>query len=346
MRNVPMRNAERGMRNPCRQLTPLILRRQLTTRIPHSAFRIPHWNVPHSEVRNLKCPTCLRPKKDDITRLGRLGLREFAGLRRTINGSIRFGSRSMPSLLVPISRRSRRCHLRPEINCSASAKDKWSGGAASLPLPDGKKLIILNPTHGEEPAQRDADGRDQPRLPRSSSQAGSRWRLATSRGRSSPATTTPRSKKKHTRPEPRRSFRIRRLKRMVETGKTSAEIARHFDVSRRSCRISHQGLAVVGRLTKNTSSRDNPPMRQSRTPKAFQTRQAFDRRQAADAARHHQDDQPLARSRRGVEPGDGHARLADSVRRGRHLSDRDAASEADSPYIFQIEGHSRLRDQL
>ena len=27
-------------------------------------------------------------------------------------------------------------------------KDKWSGGAASHKLPDGRKLIILNPTHG------------------------------------------------------------------------------------------------------------------------------------------------------------------------------------------------------
>jgi Zn-dependent peptidase ImmA (M78 family) len=27
-------------------------------------------------------------------------------------------------------------------------KDKWSGGAASHTLPDGRKLIILNPTHG------------------------------------------------------------------------------------------------------------------------------------------------------------------------------------------------------
>ena len=28
-----------------------------------------------------------------------------------------------------------------------TAKDKWSGGAASVRLPNGKKLIILNPTH-------------------------------------------------------------------------------------------------------------------------------------------------------------------------------------------------------
>jgi hypothetical protein len=28
-------------------------------------------------------------------------------------------------------------------------KDMWSGGAASHKLPDGRKLIILNPTHGK-----------------------------------------------------------------------------------------------------------------------------------------------------------------------------------------------------
>lgn len=27
------------------------------------------------------------------------------------------------------------------------AKDKWSGGASGIPLPNGRKLIILNPTH-------------------------------------------------------------------------------------------------------------------------------------------------------------------------------------------------------
>lgn len=30
-----------------------------------------------------------------------------------------------------------------------SARDAWSGGACSQPLPDGRKLIILNPTHGK-----------------------------------------------------------------------------------------------------------------------------------------------------------------------------------------------------
>jgi hypothetical protein len=29
-----------------------------------------------------------------------------------------------------------------------AAAEKWSGGACSIPLPDGRKIVILNPTHG------------------------------------------------------------------------------------------------------------------------------------------------------------------------------------------------------
>ncbi|HEV7797862.1 MAG TPA: ImmA/IrrE family metallo-endopeptidase [Pyrinomonadaceae bacterium] len=29
-----------------------------------------------------------------------------------------------------------------------AASEKWSGGACSLPLPDGKRIVILNPNHG------------------------------------------------------------------------------------------------------------------------------------------------------------------------------------------------------
>jgi hypothetical protein len=29
------------------------------------------------------------------------------------------------------------------------ASEKWSGGACSVPLPDGRKLVILNPNHGK-----------------------------------------------------------------------------------------------------------------------------------------------------------------------------------------------------
>jgi Zn-dependent peptidase ImmA (M78 family) len=36
-----------------------------------------------------------------------------------------------------------------KAHLTGTGKDKWSGGAASQTLPDGRKLIILNPTHGK-----------------------------------------------------------------------------------------------------------------------------------------------------------------------------------------------------
>lgn len=76
------------------------------------------------------------------------GLREFAGLRRDDQQLDPFDLARFAKLLVlpfeaveALSEESRR-HLLGE------GKDAWSGGAASLPLPDGRKLIILNPTHG------------------------------------------------------------------------------------------------------------------------------------------------------------------------------------------------------
>lgn len=76
------------------------------------------------------------------------GLREFAGLRRDDQALDPFDLARFAKLLVlpfeaveALSEESRQ-HLLGE------GKDAWSGGAASLPLPDGRKLIILNPTHG------------------------------------------------------------------------------------------------------------------------------------------------------------------------------------------------------
>jgi hypothetical protein len=40
--------------------------------------------------------------------------------------------------------------LDPQISehLLGAAAEKWSGGACSVPLPDGRKIVILNPTHG------------------------------------------------------------------------------------------------------------------------------------------------------------------------------------------------------
>ena len=79
-----------------------------------------------------------------------LGLREFAGLRRDDEPLDPFALARFAKLFVatfdqikPFFTEETREHL------TGSGKDMWSGGAASHTLPSGEKLIILNPTHGK-----------------------------------------------------------------------------------------------------------------------------------------------------------------------------------------------------
>jgi Zn-dependent peptidase ImmA (M78 family) len=78
-----------------------------------------------------------------------IGLREFAGLRRDDERLNPFDLAKYANLLVasfeqiePFLTEETKLHLLTD------ASDKWSGGACSQKLPDGRKLIILNPTHG------------------------------------------------------------------------------------------------------------------------------------------------------------------------------------------------------
>ena len=78
-----------------------------------------------------------------------IGLREFAGLRRDDERLNPFDLAKYANLLVasfeqiePFLSEETKQHLLTD------ASDKWSGGAAAQKLPDGRKLIILNPTHG------------------------------------------------------------------------------------------------------------------------------------------------------------------------------------------------------
>jgi Zn-dependent peptidase ImmA (M78 family) len=79
-----------------------------------------------------------------------MGLRDFAGLRRDDESLNPFELAHYAKLLVatfeqiePFLSEESKKHLLND------GKDAWSGGACSQVLPDGKKLIILNPTHGE-----------------------------------------------------------------------------------------------------------------------------------------------------------------------------------------------------
>lgn len=76
--------------------------------------------------------------------------REFAGLRRDDEPLDPFKLARFAKLFVasfdqiePLLTEETRSHL------IGSGKDAWSGGAASHVLPDGTKLIILNPTHSK-----------------------------------------------------------------------------------------------------------------------------------------------------------------------------------------------------
>lgn len=76
------------------------------------------------------------------------GLRDFAGLKKDIEPLDPFALARYAKLLV-VSFEQIEDLLPEEIrnHLIGEGKDKWSGGACGLPLPDGKKLIILNPTH-------------------------------------------------------------------------------------------------------------------------------------------------------------------------------------------------------
>ncbi len=79
-----------------------------------------------------------------------LGLRQFAGLRSDHQRLDPFKLAQFAKLFVasfdqiaPLLTEATKQHL------IGDGKNAWSGGAASHTLPDGRKLIILNPTHGK-----------------------------------------------------------------------------------------------------------------------------------------------------------------------------------------------------
>jgi hypothetical protein len=160
------------------------------------------------------------------------GLREFAGLRRDDQPLDPFKLAKYANLLVatydqiePFLTDETKEHL------VGSGKDMWSGGAASRSLPDGRRLIILNPTHGKnrhnatlmeevshvflghKPSRLAVKTKDKQGniIARDYNQDIEEEAYGTGAAALVPFTA---------------------LKKFVEEGKTSREIARHFKVSR------------------------------------------------------------------------------------------------------------------
>lgn len=160
------------------------------------------------------------------------GLREFAGLRRDDQRLDPFTLAKYARLLVvPFSEIAPFLSDRAVKNLIGEGKDLWSGGAASKRLPDGRKLIILNPTHGKnrqnatlmEEISHVFLGHNPSRLAIAARDHAGRMRARDYNAEieeeayaTGAAALVPYSA----------------LKLYVEAGKTSAEIARHFGVSR------------------------------------------------------------------------------------------------------------------
>lgn len=76
------------------------------------------------------------------------GLREFAGLKSDHERLDPFALAKYANLLVADFELIQNLSDEARNNLLGEGKDSWSGGAASKMLPDGRRLIILNPTHG------------------------------------------------------------------------------------------------------------------------------------------------------------------------------------------------------
>ena len=159
------------------------------------------------------------------------GLREFAGLRRDDQRLDPFKLARFAKLLVVPFETIEALSVETRTQLLEGGRDKWSGGAASHKLPNGQKLIILNPTHGKnrhnatlmeevchvflghKPSRLAIENRDKDGnvIARDYNEAIEEEAYSTGAAALVP---------------------FRGLKNLISSGKTSAQIARHYNVSR------------------------------------------------------------------------------------------------------------------
>ncbi|MBK8811802.1 MAG: ImmA/IrrE family metallo-endopeptidase [Acidobacteria bacterium] len=161
-----------------------------------------------------------------------IGLREFAGLRRDEQRLDPFDLAAYAKLLVvtyeqmaPFLSGETRDHLLTD------GKDAWSGGACSQKLPDGRKLIVLNPTHGSnrqnatlmEEISHVFLGHQPSRLA---------IKAVNKQGKTIARDYRPEIEEEAYGVGAAALVPYSALKRFIRRGRTSREIARHFNVSR------------------------------------------------------------------------------------------------------------------
>lgn len=76
-----------------------------------------------------------------------LGFRDFAGVRPGAPLDP-FRLAKFANLLVVGFDQIKGLTAEAREHLLGTASESWSGGACSLPLPDGRKIVILNPNHG------------------------------------------------------------------------------------------------------------------------------------------------------------------------------------------------------
>jgi hypothetical protein len=76
-----------------------------------------------------------------------MGLRDFARLRRDAPLNPFDLARFANLFVVDIERIKGLSEQSREL-LLGSASEEWSGGACSRPLPDGRRIVVLNPNHG------------------------------------------------------------------------------------------------------------------------------------------------------------------------------------------------------
>ncbi|MDX6305237.1 MAG: hypothetical protein QOI77_2206 [Blastocatellia bacterium] len=95
-------------------------------------------------MRNLLLPAAEKRKQFELRALG---LREFAGVHED-QPLDPFALASFARLLVVDFNSIEGLSAESRAHLLGAATDEWSGGACSRPLPNGWRLVILNPAHG------------------------------------------------------------------------------------------------------------------------------------------------------------------------------------------------------
>ncbi len=78
-----------------------------------------------------------------------LGLRDFAGAREDA-ALDPFALARYANLLVVDFDQVKGLSRQAREHLLGDASEQWSGGASSRPLPNGKRIVILNPNHGPQ----------------------------------------------------------------------------------------------------------------------------------------------------------------------------------------------------